>query len=51
MEKAMARIATPATKTDAPLAAQPLLEAVENQLGSRSGRKQDHRRTLGDPGL
>jgi len=30
----MSRIATPATITDAPLAAQPLLEAVKKQIGS-----------------
>ncbi|MEO8242443.1 MAG: carboxymuconolactone decarboxylase family protein, partial [bacterium] len=29
----MSRIATPATIADAPLAAQPLLEAVKKQLG------------------
>ena len=30
----MTRIATPATIADAPLAAQPLLEAVKKQLGT-----------------
>jgi uncharacterized peroxidase-related enzyme len=34
MEKIMTRIATPATIADAPLAAQPLLEAVKKQLGT-----------------
>jgi uncharacterized peroxidase-related enzyme len=34
MENDMTRIATPATLSDAPLAAQPLLEAVKKQIGT-----------------